>query len=72
MTAPLILPTESHRVAAGSTATGRTLYVRSGPFAEDDQELVHSRTHHPFVGEDTVIFVKTGHLPIPLNTAAVE
>jgi hypothetical protein len=23
-------------------------------------------THHPFVEEDTVIFVKTGHLPIPL------
>ena len=26
---------------AGSTATGCTLYVRSGPFAEDDRELVH-------------------------------
>ena len=30
-------------VGAGSTATGCTLYVRSGPFAEDDQELVHSQ-----------------------------
>ena len=122
---------------AGSTATGCTLYVRSGPFAENDQELVHSQageepwlagygnlrvkslhamgdegtalvhwpagerfishqhwggeeilvlsgtfrdehgtypkgtwiqsphlsTHHPFVEEETVIFVKTGHLP---------
>ena len=28
-------------VGAGSTATGCTLYVRSGPFAEDDRELVH-------------------------------
>ncbi len=28
-------------VGAGSTATGCTLYVRSGPFAEDDQEIVH-------------------------------
>jgi len=124
-------------VGAGSTATGCTLYVRSGPFAEDDKELVHSQageepwspghgnlgvkslhsigdegtalvhwpagerfiphqhwggeeifvlsgtfrdehgtypkgtwiqsphlsTHHPFVEEETVIFVKTGHLP---------
>jgi len=124
-------------VGAGSTVTGCTLYVRSGPFAEDDQELVHSQTeeepwlaghgnlrvkslhsiggegtalvhwpagerfiphqhrggeeilvlsgtfrdehgtypkgtwiqsphlsaHHPFVEEETVIFVKTGHLP---------
>ena len=130
-------------VGAGSTATGCTLYVRSGPFAEDDQELVHLQageepwsagygnlrvkslhsmggegtalvhwpagerfiphqhwggeeilvlsgtfrdehgtypkgtwiqsphlsTHHPFVEEETVIFVKTGHLPIPLNKA---
>ena len=122
---------------AGSTETGCTLYVRSGPFAEDDQELVHLQageepwlagqgnlrvkplhsmgsggtalvhwpagerfirhqhwggeeifvlsgtfrdehgtypkgtwiqsphlsTHHPFVEEETVIFVKTGHLP---------
>jgi len=121
---------------AGSTGTGCTLYVRSGPFA-DDQDLVHSQagaepwfaghgnlrvkslhsmgdegtalvlwpagerfiphqhwggeeifvlsgtfrdehgtypkgtwiqsphlsTHHPFVEEETVIFVKTGHLP---------
>ena len=133
-------PTE---VGAGSTATGCTLYVRSGPFDEDDQELVHLQageepwsaghgnlsvkslggegtalvhwpagerfiphqhwggeeifvlsgtfrdehgvypkgtwiqsphlsTHHPFVEEETVIFVKTGHLPIPLNKAAVE
>ncbi len=128
-------------VRAGSTVTGCTLYVRSGPFAEDDGELVHSQaeeepwlaghgnlrvkalhsmdqqgtafvhwpagerfirhqhwggeeifvlsgtfrdehgaypkgswiqsphlsTHHPFVEEETVIFVKTGHLPIPLN-----
>ncbi len=28
---------------AGSTATGCTLYARSGPFAEDDQEIVHSQ-----------------------------
>ena len=122
---------------AGTTSTGCTLYVRSGPFAEDDQGLVHVQageepwsaghgnlrvkslhstdgegtafvhwsagerfiphqhwggeeifvlsgtfrdehgvypkgtwiqsphlsTHHPFVEEDTVIFVKTGHLP---------
>lgn len=128
-------------VRAGSTVTGCTLYVRSGPFAEDDGELVHSQaeeepwlaghgnlrvkalhsmdqqgtafvhwpagerfirhqhwggeeifvlsgtfrdehgtypkgswilsphlsTHHPFVEEETVIFVKTGHLPILLN-----
>ncbi len=128
-------------VSAGSTVTGCTLYMRSGPFAEDDEELVHSQadvepwlaghgnlrvkalhsmdqqgtafvhwpagerfirhqhwggeeifvlsgtfqdehgtyprgswiqgphmsTHHPFVEEETVIFVKTGHLPIPLN-----
>ena len=133
-------------VSAGSTATGCTLYVRSGPFAEDDQELVHSQageeawcagygnlrvkslhsmgdegtalvhwpagerfiphehwggeeilvlsgtfqdehgtypkgtwmqsphlsTHHPFVEEETVIFVKTGHLLTPLNNATVE
>jgi anti-sigma factor ChrR (cupin superfamily) len=126
-------------VGAGSTATGCTLYLRSGPFAEDDQEFVHLQAgeeqwsaghgnlrvkslhslggegtafvhwpagerfiphqhwggeeifvlsgtfrdehgvypkgtwiqsphlshHHPFVEEDTVIFVKTGHLPIP-------
>ncbi len=130
---------------AGSTTTGCTLYVRSGPFAEDDRELVHSQaegepwhaghgnlrvkslhslgnegtalvhwpagerfiphehwggeeilvlsgtfrdehgmypkgtwiqspnlsTHHPFVEEETVIFVKTGHLPTPLNNATV-
>ena len=30
-------------VGAGSTATGCTLYLRSGPFAEDDRELVHSQ-----------------------------
>ncbi len=128
-------------VCTGSTATGCTLYVRSGLFVEDDAELVHSQaevepwltghgnlrvkalhsmdregtafvhwpagerfvrhqhwggeeifvlsgtfrdehgtyptgtwiqsphlsTHHPFVEEETVIFVKTGHLPIPLN-----
>jgi hypothetical protein len=122
---------------SGSTPTGCTLFVRSGPFAEDDQDLVHSQageepwfaghgnlrvkslhsigsegtalvhwptgerfiphrhwrgeeifvlsgifrdehgtypqgtwiqsphlsTHHPFVEEETVIFVKTGHLP---------
>ncbi len=133
-------------VGAGSTATGCTLYMRSGPFAADDQEIVHLQageeqwsaghgnlrvkslhsmggegtalvhwpagerfiphqhwggeeifvlsgtfrdehgvypkgtwiqsphlsTHHPFVEEETVIFVKTGHLPIPLNEAAVE
>ncbi len=131
---------------AGSTATGCTLYVRSRPFAEDDQKLVHLQagevpwlaghgnlrvkslhskgdegtslvhwpagerfiphqhwggeeilvlsgtfrdehgtypkgtwiqsphlsTHHPFVEEETVIFVKTGHLPTSLNKAAVE
>ena len=136
----------SAEVGAGSTTTGCTLYVRSGPFAEDDQELVHVQageeqwsaghgnlrvkslrsmgdegtalvhwpagerfvphqhwggeeifvlsgtfrdeygvypkgtwiqsphlsTHHPFVEEGTVIFVKTGHLPIPLDKAAVE
>lgn len=130
-------------VGAGSTATGCTLYVRAGPFAEDDQELVHSQAgeepwfaghgnltvkslhstgdegtalvhgpagerfiphqhwggeeilllsgtfrdehgtypkgtwiqsphlsaHHPFVEEETVIFVKTGHLPTPLDKA---
>jgi len=128
---------------AGSTATGCTLYARSGPFAEDDRELAHSQaegepwhaghgnlrvkslhsmggegtalvhwpagerfvphqhwggeeifvlsgtfrdeygvypkgtwiqsphlsTHHPFVEEETVIFVKTGHLPTSLNNA---
>ena len=122
---------------SGSTLTGCTLFVRSGPFAEDDQDLVHLQageepwfaghgnlrvkslhsmgsegtalvhwptgerfiphrhwggeevfvlsgifrdehgtypkgtwiqsphlsTHHPFVEEETVIFVKTGHLP---------
>ncbi len=131
---------------AGRAATGCTLYVRSGPFAEDDQELVHVQageepwsaghgslrikslhsmgdegtafvrwpdgerfiphqhwggeeifvlsgtfqdehgvypkgtwiqsphlsTHYPFVEEETVILVKTGHLPIPLNEAAVD
>ncbi len=133
-------------VGAGSTPTGCALYVRSGPFAEDDQELVHSQTgeepwfaghgnlrvqslhsigdegtafvrwpdgerfiphqhwggeeifvlsgtfrdehgvypkgtwiqsphlstHHPFVEEETVILVKTGHLPIPLAETAVQ
>ena len=127
--------------SAGLTVTGCTLYMRSGPFAEDDEEIVHSQadvepwfaghgnlrvkalhsmdrkgtafvhwptgerfvrhqhwggeeifvlsgtfrdehgtyprgtwiqsthmsTHHPFVEEETVIFVKTGHLPILLN-----
>jgi hypothetical protein len=127
---------------AGSTATGCTLFVRSGPFAEDDQELVHLQseeepwfagrgnlrvkslhnvgnegtalvhwpagerfiphqhrggeeifvlsgtfrdehgtypkgtwiqsphlsTHHPFVEEETLIFVKTGHL-LPTSRA---
>ena len=126
-------------VGAGLTPTGCTLYLRSGPFAEDDQEVVYSQageepwlpgqgnlrvkplhsmdsegtalvhwpagerfmphrhwggeeilvlsgtfrdehgtypkgtwilsphlsTHYPFVEEETVIFVKTGHLPIP-------
>jgi len=129
------------KVSAGLSVTGCTLYVRSGPFAEDDKELVHSQadeepwlaghgnlrvkalhsmdqqgtafvhwpagerfirhqhwggeeifvlsgtfrdehgtyprgswiqgphmsTHHPYVEEETVIFVKTGHLPIPSN-----
>ena len=32
----------------------------------------HLSTPHPFVEEDTVILVKTGHLPIPLEEAAVE
>ncbi len=32
----------------------------------------HLSTHRPFVEEETVIFVKTGHLPIPLNKATVE
>ncbi|MBN4049516.1 cupin domain-containing protein [bacterium AH-315-N03] len=122
---------------AGTTPSGCTLYVRSGPFAEDDLEVVHApageaawsaghgnlgvaslhsigeegtafvhwpagerfvphqhwggeeifvlsgtfrdehgtypegtwiqsphlSAHHPFVEEETVIFVKTGHLP---------
>ena len=129
------------KVSTGLSVTGCTLYVRSGPFAEDDKELVHSQadeepwlaghgnlrvkalhsmdqqgtafvhwpagerftrhqhwggeeifvlsgtfrdehgtyprgswiqgphmsTHHPYVEEETVIFVKTGHLPIPSN-----
>jgi anti-sigma factor ChrR (cupin superfamily) len=129
------------KASAGLTVSGCTLYVRSGPFAENDEELVHSQTevepwlaghgnlrvkalhsidregsafvhwpagerfirhqhwggeeifvlsgtfrdehgsyprgtwiqsphlstHRPFVEEETVIFVKTGHLPIPLN-----
>ncbi len=131
---------------AGSTATGCTLYARSGPFAENDRELVHSQaegepwhaghgnlrvkslhsmgnegtalvhwpagerfiphqhwggeeifvlsgtfrdehgtypkgtwirsphlsTHYPFVDEETLILVKTGHLPIPLTETTVE
>jgi hypothetical protein len=27
----------------------------------------HLSTHHPFVEEETVIFVKTGHLPADEN-----
>ena len=59
---------------------GEEIFVLSGTFRDEHGvypkgtwiQSPHLSTHHPFVEEETVIFVKTGHLPIPLNKAAVE
>jgi anti-sigma factor ChrR (cupin superfamily) len=51
---------------------GEEAFVLSGTFQDEHGnypqgtwlQSPHLSSHHPFVTEDTVIFVKTGHLPI--------
>ncbi|MFT7677875.1 MAG: quercetin dioxygenase-like cupin family protein [Planctomycetota bacterium] len=51
---------------------GEEILVLSGTFKDEHGEYptgtwilsAHASKHHPFVTEETVIFVKTGHLPI--------
>jgi len=59
---------------------GEEIFVLSGTFRDEHGtyprgtwiQSPHLSTHYPFVEEETVIFVKTGHLPTPQNKAAVE
>ena len=59
---------------------GEEILVLSGTFRDEHGtypkgtwiQSPHLSAHHPFVEEETVIFVKTGHLPTPLNEATVE
>src|SRR5660397_151089 len=49
---------------------GEEIYVLSGTFMDENGEYKkdtwirnhHRSAHHPFVKEETIIFVKTGHL----------
>lgn len=52
---------------------GEEIFVLSGTFEDEHGsyptgtwlQSPHLSQHHPFVREETVIFVKTGHLPVP-------
>ncbi len=52
---------------------GEEIYVIYGTFQDEHSDYPagtwmqspHLSQHHPFVTDETVIFVKTGHLPIP-------
>lgn len=52
---------------------GEEIFVLSGTFEDEHGrypegtwvQSPHLSQHHPFVLEETVIFVKTGHLPVP-------
>ena len=51
---------------------GEEIYVLSGEFMDEYERYPmgtwirnpHDSTHHPYVEQETIILVKTGHLPI--------
>ena len=53
---------------------GEEIFVLSGTFKDEHGEYPkgswirnpHMSQHHPYVDEETVIWVKTGHLPVAL------
>lgn len=55
---------------------GEEIYVISGVFRDEHGRYPagtwirspHSSSHNPFVEEDTIIFVKTGHIPLEQTT----